>query len=58
MIHIYRQVRRGINLVAAIEDRLARIESFVSDTAIVNTQQPWQLQKMINAVAEALFQHF
>jgi hypothetical protein len=30
----------------------------VSDTAIVNTQQPWQLQEMINAVAEALFQHF
>jgi hypothetical protein len=56
MTHIYRQVRGAINRIAAIEDRLARIEGFVSDTAIVNTQQQWQLQEMINAVAEALFE--
>ncbi|MGE5377613.1 MAG: phage antirepressor N-terminal domain-containing protein [Bacteroidota bacterium] len=50
------QVRGAINRIAAIEDRLARIEGFVSDTAIVNAQQQWQLQEMINAVAEALFE--
>ncbi len=50
------QVRGAINRIAAIEDRLARIEGFVSETAIVNAQQQWQLQEMINAVAEALFE--
>ena len=56
MTHIYRQVHGSTNLMEAIEDRLACIEGFVSDTAIVNTQQQWQLQEMINAVAEALFE--
>jgi hypothetical protein len=56
MTHIYRQVHGSTNLMAAIEDQLARIEGFVFDTALVNTQQQWQLQEMINAVAEALFE--
>ena len=38
MTHIYRQVRGAINRIAAIEYRLARIEGFVFDTAIVNIQ--------------------
>jgi hypothetical protein len=50
------QIRGTMNRIAAIEDRLTSIEGFVSDTAIVNAQQQWQLQEMINAVAEALFE--
>jgi hypothetical protein len=56
MTHIYRQVYGGTNLMAAIEDQLARIEVSVFDTALVNAQQQWQSQEMINAVAEALFE--
>lgn len=50
------QVRGAINRIAAIEDRLVRIEGFVSDVAVVNAQQQRQLQNMIEAVAEALFE--
>jgi hypothetical protein len=51
MTYVYRQVRGAINRIAAIEDRLTRIEGFLSDAAIVNIQEQWQLQEMINAVA-------
>lgn len=50
------QVRGAMNRIASVEDRLTRIEGMVSDTAIINTQQQWQLQEMIYAVAEALFE--
>jgi len=56
MTYVYHQVRGAINRIAVIEDRLARIEGFVSDTAIVNIQQQWQLQETINAMAETLFE--
>jgi hypothetical protein len=56
MTYVYRQVRGALNRIAVIEDRLARIEGFVSDTEIVNIQHQWQLQETINAVAETLFE--
>jgi len=50
------QARSVLNKLADFEGRLARIEGFVSDTAIINVQQQWQVQEMINAVAEALYE--
>jgi antirepressor protein len=50
------QVRSAINRFAAFENRLLRIEAFVSDTAIVNDQQQWQLQQMLHAVGEAMYE--
>jgi len=50
------QIRAVTRKMADLENRLVRIEGFVSDTAVVNAQQQWQLQEMINAVAEALFE--
>ena len=50
------QIRAVTRKMADLENRLVRIEGFVSDTAVVNAQQQWQLQEMINTVAEALFE--
>ncbi len=48
--------RRAVAHMNNLENRLVRIEGFISDVAVVNTQQQRQLQKMIEAVAEALFE--
>ncbi len=50
------QIRSATRKLADLENRLVRIEGFISDVAVVNTQQQRQLQKMIEAVAEALFE--
>ncbi len=49
------QIRAVTKKMADLENRLVRIEGFVSDTAVVNAQQQRQLQNMIETVAEALF---
>lgn len=50
------QVRSAINRIAAFENRLARIEAFVSEAAILNDKQQWQLQTMLHAVGEAMYE--
>ncbi len=50
------QIRAVTRKMADLENRLVRIEGFVSEVAVVNAQQQRQLQNMIETVAEALFE--
>ena len=50
------KIRTVMRQLEDLESRLTRIEGMVTDVAVVNTQQQRQLQKMIEAVAEALFE--
>jgi hypothetical protein len=50
------KIRGVMKQLENLEGRLSRIEGMVSDVAVVNAQQQRQLQRMIETVAEALFE--
>ncbi len=50
------QVRDFSRRLDKIEGQMSKIDAAMDVTAIVNAQQQWQLQEMITAVAEALFE--
>ena len=50
------KIRDVMKQLENLEGRLTRIEGMVSDVAVVNAQQQRQLQRMIETVAEALFE--
>lgn len=50
------KIRGVMKQLENLEGRLTRIEGMVSDVAVVNAQQQRQLQRMIETVAEALFE--
>jgi len=56
LVNLQDQVRDFGRRLDNLEGQVSKIDAVMEATAIVNVQQQWQLQEMINAVAEALFE--
>lgn len=50
------QVRDFSRRLDKLEGQVSKIDATMEVTSVINVQQQWQLQEMINAVAEALFE--